>query len=153
MVPYRFLIYSLIIIGVINIDANEICENENNLLITYLSPTYHLLKYAAESEVTFSRTLLVRIVAKRKMIAFCAKPRLISLRSNDYCCAILPDSSRSDCGKKKRDQKWVSSSFWSHFPDSNRGPTHYECVALPTEPKWRKRVQKYCFFLNCANFL
>ena len=27
--------------------------------------------------------------------------------------------------------------FQSHFPDSNRGPTHYECVALPTEPKWQ----------------
>ena len=23
---------------------------------------------------------------------------------------------------------------WSRYPDSNRGPTHYECVALPTEP-------------------
>ena len=23
---------------------------------------------------------------------------------------------------------------WSRNPDSNRGPTHYECVALPTEP-------------------
>ena len=28
--------------------------------------------------------------------------------------------------------------FESHFPDSNRGPTHYECVALPTEPKWHR---------------
>lgn len=27
--------------------------------------------------------------------------------------------------------------FLSQFPDSNRGPTHYECVALPTEPNWR----------------
>ena len=27
--------------------------------------------------------------------------------------------------------------FWSHFADSNRRPTHYECVALPTELKWR----------------
>ena len=27
--------------------------------------------------------------------------------------------------------------FLSHFADSNRGPTHYECVALPTELKWR----------------
>ena len=27
----------------------------------------------------------------------------------------------------------------SHFADSNRGPTHYECVALPTELKWRRR--------------
>ena len=24
----------------------------------------------------------------------------------------------------------------SHFADSNRRPTHYECVALPTELKW-----------------
>ena len=29
----------------------------------------------------------------------------------------------------------------SHFADSNRRPTHYECVALPTELKWR---------LNCG---
>ena len=26
--------------------------------------------------------------------------------------------------------------FLSHFADSNRRPTHYECVALPTELKW-----------------
>ena len=26
---------------------------------------------------------------------------------------------------------------WSHFSGSNRGPTHYECVALPAELKWR----------------
>ena len=25
-------------------------------------------------------------------------------------------------------------SLRSRYPDSNRGPTHYECVALPTEP-------------------
>ena len=30
--------------------------------------------------------------------------------------------------------------FLSHFADSNRGPTHYECVALPTELKWRLRL-------------
>ncbi len=24
--------------------------------------------------------------------------------------------------------------FLSHYGDSNPGPTHYECVALPTEP-------------------
>ena len=24
----------------------------------------------------------------------------------------------------------------SHWADSNRRPTHYECVALPTEPQW-----------------
>ena len=24
----------------------------------------------------------------------------------------------------------------SHMTDSNRRPTHYECVALPTELKW-----------------
>ena len=27
-----------------------------------------------------------------------------------------------------------SQSLRSRYPDSNRGPTHYECVALPTEP-------------------
>ncbi len=33
--------------------------------------------------------------------------------------------------------------FVSQFPDSNRGPTHYECVALPTEPNWQFfRLQK-----------
>ena len=26
--------------------------------------------------------------------------------------------------------------FLSHMTDSNRRPTHYECVALPTELKW-----------------
>ena len=25
---------------------------------------------------------------------------------------------------------------WSHMSDSNQRPTHYECVALPTELKW-----------------
>ena len=25
----------------------------------------------------------------------------------------------------------------SHWADSNRRPTHYECVALPTEPQWQ----------------
>lgn len=29
------------------------------------------------------------------------------------------------------------STYWSHLPDSNRRPTHYECVALPTELRWR----------------
>jgi hypothetical protein len=29
------------------------------------------------------------------------------------------------------------SACWSHLPDSNRRPTHYECVALPTELRWR----------------
>ena len=33
----------------------------------------------------------------------------------------------------------------SHFADSNRRPTHYECVALPTELKWRRlRVLRFC---------
>ena len=26
--------------------------------------------------------------------------------------------------------------FLSHMSDSNQRPTHYECVALPTELKW-----------------
>ncbi len=43
--------------------------------------------------------------------------------------------------------------FWSHFPDSNRGPTHYECVALPTEPKWHIRVCKSSHFLNAKSHL
>ena len=32
----------------------------------------------------------------------------------------------------------------SQFPDSNRGPTHYECVALPTEPNWQTHFQNRC---------
>lgn len=28
--------------------------------------------------------------------------------------------------------------MWSHPSDSNRRPTHYECVALPAELGWRK---------------
>ena len=28
----------------------------------------------------------------------------------------------------------------SHFADSNRRPTHYECVALPTELKWQTKI-------------
>ena len=39
----------------------------------------------------------------------------------------------------------------SHMTDSNRRPTHYECVALPTELKWPQfktyGVQRYTFFL------
>lgn len=26
--------------------------------------------------------------------------------------------------------------FWSHLSESNRRPTRYECVALPTELRW-----------------
>ena len=34
----------------------------------------------------------------------------------------------------------------SHFADSNRRPTHYECVALPTELKWPQlRFVDVCF--------
>ena len=36
--------------------------------------------------------------------------------------------------------------FLSHLRDSNPRPTHYECVALPTEPRWpdiSKRLQRY----------
>ena len=32
----------------------------------------------------------------------------------------------------------------SHFADSNRRPTHYECVALPTELKWHCGVDVKC---------
>ena len=45
----------------------------------------------------------------------------------------------------------------SRYPDSNRGPTHYECVALPTEP-YRQHfirsnaMQRYCFFFDTPNF-
>ena len=42
--------------------------------------------------------------------------------------------------------------FQSHFPDSNRGPTHYECVALPTEPKWQSLFKKRSgYFRSKAN--
>ncbi len=43
----------------------------------------------------------------------------------------------------------------SHFPDSNRGPTHYECVALPTEPKWlgsAKAGAKVLLFFDICKF-
>ena len=46
--------------------------------------------------------------------------------------------------KRRKRPKRVSSIVLSHFPDSNRGPTHYECVALPTEPKWRRVRQQVC---------
>ena len=39
--------------------------------------------------------------------------------------------------KKKRAETLFL--FLSHWPDSNRRPTHYECVALPTEPQWQER--------------
>ena len=29
--------------------------------------------------------------------------------------------------------------FWLNFQLLDRRPTHYECVALPTEPQWQKR--------------
>ena len=40
----------------------------------------------------------------------------------------------------------------SHFADSNRRPTHYECVALPTELKWHCGVDVKCLESgpNCA---
>ena len=38
---------------------------------------------------------------------------------------------------KERKPSWFS--LLSHWADSNRRPTHYECVALPTEPQWQSR--------------
>jgi hypothetical protein len=32
--------------------------------------------------------------------------------------------------------------FWSHPPDSNRRPTDYESVALPTELGWLTGLRK-----------
>ena len=47
-------------------------------------------------------------------------------------------------------------SLMSRHPDSNRGPTHYECVALPTEPCRQPflslRLQSYLNFLTRTNF-
>ena len=43
----------------------------------------------------------------------------------------------------------------SHFPDSNRGPTQYECVALPPEPKWQlfaKAGAKVLLFFDIRKF-
>ena len=40
----------------------------------------------------------------------------------------------------------------SRYSDSNRGPTHYECVALPTEP-YRQCVAKVRIFLNKPKIL
>ncbi len=31
----------------------------------------------------------------------------------------------------------LSDYFWSHLPDSNRGPSLYKSVALPTELRWQ----------------
>ena len=48
-----------------------------------------------------------------------------------YRCANLADKkllegdASTACGRKE-----------SHERDSNPRPTHYECVALPTEPSW-----------------
>ena len=66
---------------------------------------------------------------------------------------ILPDSARPG-SKTKTSPRRMRFLVLSHFPDSNRGPTHYECVALPTEPKWptfQKRVQRYNKNLIYAN--
>ena len=41
----------------------------------------------------------------------------------------------------------------SHFADSNRRPTHYECVALPTELKWHCGVSVYESFWKAPSFL
>ena len=33
----------------------------------------------------------------------------------------------------------------SHWPDSNRRPTHYECVALPTALQWHPNSKRHSF--------
>ena len=45
------------------------------------------------------------------------------------------------------------SSTKSRYPDSNRGPTHYECVALPTEPYRQKRMQRYIQKMEYPKFI
>ena len=45
------------------------------------------------------------------------------------------------------------SSKQSRYPDSNRGPTHYECVALPTEPYRRFSGAKILLFLRTSKQL
>ena len=40
----------------------------------------------------------------------------------------------------------------SHFADSNRRPTHYECVALPTELKWRCGIDVRLFGKRSVSF-
>ena len=47
-----------------------------------------------------------------------------------------------EAAKNTFSQPRISSLFLSQIRDSNPGPTHYECVALPTEPIWQ------CF--SCA---
>ena len=37
--------------------------------------------------------------------------------------------------KSSRENKSLGCSYLSSRPDSNRRPTHYECVALPAEPR------------------
>ena len=58
----------------------------------------------------------------------------------------------NELGEKKKQATGVVCFVLSHFPDSNRGPTHYECVALPTEPKWRKAGAKVLLLFEMAKF-
>ena len=47
--------------------------------------------------------------------------------------------------------KWMRK-VESRYPDSNRGPTHYECVALPTEPYRLKAAAKLMHFFCCSKY-
>ena len=63
----------------------------------------------------------------------------------------------------REEKKTPRRTFWSHWADSNRRPTHYECVALPTEPQWlacalpgkdnsQKERAKVVLFFETAKF-
>ena len=86
--------------------------------------------------------------------------RLNSAHSRSTNCANWSVQSAQEL------KKTAEAVFLSHWPDSNRRPTHYECVALPTEPQWQaiyhlvinnvpfgeKRVQRYNKMRLFANF-
>jgi large conductance mechanosensitive channel len=40
---------------------------------------------------------------------------------------------------------------WSHLPESNRRPTRYECVALPTELRWQIPTDRIIIQAPAAN--
>ncbi len=88
---------------------------------------------------------LSNIAGKKCVIYADEQPQVLLIQpvgEHDGCArllpaAILPDSARPVRAQRKNHHEG-DFFFVSHFPDSNRGPTHYECVALPTEPKWQR---------------
>ena len=44
----------------------------------------------------------------------------------------------------------VAKYSWSHLPGSNRRPTRYECVALPTELRWHTNDKIISELVRCC---